>query len=108
MFRVTRGKQLHHATIIRPVFTVQIPGHGNGQRYFSIKRLGFDEAFIQAVNDYCLIHGLDDQEKLLLLTLKPKQELFTHTLRLGLLKRGLIITESQVRGMLALDHGRAA
>lgn len=106
MFLVARGKQPHHATSINPVFVEQMPGYGKGQRYYSIKRRGFDEAFSQAVDYYGLIHGLDDQEKNILLTLKPKRDLFINTLRLGLLKRGIIITASQVKGMLEQGEGK--
>ncbi|MDX1296653.1 MAG: hypothetical protein R3260_00220 [Pseudomonas sp.] len=105
MFRVARGKQPHHASVIKPVFVVQMPGYGKGQRDFSIKRLGFDEAFNQAVDYYCLIHGLDDQEQIILLGLKPSPDLFIHTLRLSLLKRGFIITAAEVQAMLNQGEG---
>lgn len=100
MFRVRRAKPPGLATSVDPVFVVQMPGYGRGQRDFSAARLRINGAFSQAVDYFALIHRLSDQEKIILLKLKPKPDLFVHSLRLGLLKRGIIITAARVEGML--------
>lgn len=100
LLRVKRGKKAHCRDTITPVFVVSLPGYGKGQRIFSLRQLGLDEAFAQAVDYYCRIHGLTNEEKNILLKLKPAPELFTYTLRLNLLKRGIIITAAEVADII--------
>lgn len=100
MFSVHRGAKAHHSTIIRPVFRVPFPGYGAGHRQFSVARLGLTAAFEQAVDFYSQIHCLTNEEKISLLNLVPSVHLFSHTLRIALLKRGLVITQEEVEHMI--------
>ncbi len=100
LLRVKRGKKAHCRDTITPVFVVSLPGYGKGNRTFSLRELGLNEAFRQAVDYYCLVHGLTNEEKNILLKLKPKPDLFIHTLRLNLLKRGTIITAAEVADII--------
>ncbi|HCU2480910.1 TPA: hypothetical protein OUK43_000393 [Pseudomonas aeruginosa] len=99
-FRVNRPRKENQQGLITPVFAVCIPGYGKGQKLFSIRKLGLDAAFTEAVDYYCHIHALTNEEINILLKLKPKPELFIHTLRLNLLKRGIIITAAEVAQLM--------
>ena len=43
-----------------------------------------------------MVYNLNDREQEIVLAKKPSRDLFVHTLRLGLLKRGHIITAAEV------------
>lgn len=105
-FRVKQSRRTGGETSVSPVFVVQMPGYGRGQKDFPINRLGYDTAFRQAAEYYALIHDLNEPEKKLLSGLKPLRDLFIHTLRLGLLRRGIIITAARVEGMLTGEQSR--
>ena len=98
--RVGRGKAAHHTGFITPVFVVQKPGHGVGERMFSIRKLGYDEAFSQAADYYALVNGLSEAELAAVRRLKPERKLFTETLRLGLVDRGVKMSEQAMRELL--------
>ena len=97
---VKRGSKAHHATTITPCFVVSNPGYGQGHKNFVTTALGFDGAFSAAVEHFCRLHNLSDEERAVIVLLKPDQELFTDTLRFGLLRRGIPITESEVKSKL--------
>jgi hypothetical protein len=82
--RVGQGKAAHHTGYVSPMFVVQMPGHGVGEKRYSIRKLGFDAAFTQAVEFYALVNGLTEAEKTSVMQLKPARELFTDTLRQAL------------------------
>lgn len=98
--RVGRGKAAHHTGFVSPVFVVQKPGHGVGERMFSIRKLGYDEAFSQAADYYALVNGLSEAELAAVRRLKPERKLFTETLRLGLVDRGVMMSEPAMRELL--------
>tara|TARA_R110002124_G_scaffold128157_19_gene288732 strand:+ start:28345 stop:28929 length:585 start_codon:yes stop_codon:yes gene_type:complete len=102
--RVGRGRKPEHRTYITPSFIVTIPGYGKGQKEFSIRKLGFDYAYQEAVNFYSKLHNLTIAETSLLMKLKPNQKLFTFTLRLDLLKKGTIVTEAYIKNILKLQN----
>jgi len=99
-FIVDSSRQAHSRARIRPVFVSQIPGYGRGQKTFSILALGYDSAFEQAVEHYVAMHDLSGQERQQVLKVKPRRELFIHTLRMGLFNRGIIYTAAEVRAMV--------
>lgn len=104
VFRVERGRKAHYGTYITPMFVVQVPGHGAGERRFSIPKLGFDDAFTQAVDYYSAVNGISETERNYLLSLKPGAELFTGVLLDGLNHKGMAITAEQVRVMLGIKE----
>ncbi len=99
-FNVKRGKKAHHATTITPCFIVSNPEYGKGHTTFVTTTMGFDAAFIAAVEHFGRIHALSPEELAVIVSLKPDQELFTDTLRFGLLRRGIPFTESEVKSKL--------
>ncbi|TWI45110.1 hypothetical protein IQ22_04663 [Pseudomonas duriflava] len=99
-FKVGRGRKDHYGTYITPCFVVANPGYGKGEKRFLTSVYGFDGAFAAAADHYCKVYNLNDQELELVLAKKPSRDLFVHTLRLGLLKRGHIITAAEVARQL--------
>jgi hypothetical protein len=99
--KVERGRKAHYGTYITPCFAVTIPGYGRGQKNFLTTTLGFDRAYAEAVDCYCRLHDLSETERAVVLSLKPSKQLFTETLRLGLIRRGITISEAQVEAKLA-------
>jgi len=101
MFRIGKPRHADEAATATPVFVVRFPGYGRGQKEFRISQLGYDCAFSQAIEYYAHIHCLSEAEKKILSGLKPHPDLFLHTLRLELLRRGIIITAARVERMLS-------
>jgi hypothetical protein len=99
-FRVERGRKSHHGTYVTPCFIVGYPGYGKGQQVFATTVHGFNGAFEKAVDLFCEIHQLSARERVSLMRKRPTKNLFCHTLRLKLLKKGHIITEAEVKGKL--------
>ncbi|EMM5101432.1 hypothetical protein ACK249_006295 [Pseudomonas aeruginosa] len=99
-FRVERGRKSHYGTYVTPCFIVGYPGYGKGQQVFATTVHGFNGAFEKAVDLFCDIHLLSASERESLMRRRPAKTLFCHTLRLNLLKKGLIITEAEVKGKL--------
>ncbi|MBF8643076.1 hypothetical protein [Pseudomonas luteola] len=95
-FKVERGRKGHYGTYITPCFVVANSGYGKGEARFLTSVHGFDGAFAAAAEHYCKVYSLNDEERKILLAKKPSRDLFVHTLRLGLLKRGHIITAAEV------------
>jgi hypothetical protein len=104
-FRVERGRKAHYGTYITPRFTVNKPGHGAGSKSFATTLLGYDKAFANAVEYYCLLHGMTDKERRHVLGLKPDPALFTETLRIKLLSRGIVISREEVQAKLGVLQG---
>jgi hypothetical protein len=100
-FRVERGRKAHYGTYITPCFSVTIPGYGKGQRNFLTTRLGFDGAFMAAVECYCHVHDLTLAERSTVLAMKPSRRLFSDTLRFDLHRRGIPISEAEVIAKLS-------
>lgn len=99
-FRVDRGRKSHYGTYVTPCFFVGFPGYGKGQKIFATTVHGFDGAFDKAVDLFCKIHGLTDEERAQIMRKRPVKDVFCHDLRLGLLNKGHIITASEVMGKL--------
>ncbi len=101
--KVERGRKAHYGTYVTPSFVVGIPGHGKGQHSFATTKLGFDCAYDAAVDCFCRLHCLSATDRDYLLSLKPSRELFTDTLRLELLKRGVQVGRDEIKGKLQVN-----
>jgi len=97
---VEKTRLQEYRPLIRPVFVSHIPGYGRGQKTFPIKTLGYDAAFEQAVAHYVTIHALSELEAQQVRRVKPRRDLFVHTLRLELLNRGIIYTAAELQAMV--------
>lgn len=98
--RVEKGRKAHYLTYITPCFIVTIPGYGKGEKRFVTTTYGLDWAFEEATSLFSNLHGLSPAERAAVRLMKPDAEMFTSTLRVGLLKRGIIISESEIQAKL--------
>lgn len=64
-------------TYFAPCFLVTKPGYGNGDIVFRISTHGYAEAYEKAVEKYCEIHDLTDEQYVELLDRMPSTEVFT-------------------------------
>jgi len=100
--RVEKGRKAHYLTYITPCFIVTIPGYGKGERRFVTTTHGLDWAFEEATTYFSNLHGLTPAERAAVQLMKPDAEMFTSTLRIGLLKRGINVSESEIQAKLHL------
>ncbi|MFK4131924.1 hypothetical protein ACI2KR_06470 [Pseudomonas luteola] len=104
-FKIERGRKSksYDRPRITPCFIVPNPGHGNGDKKFLTTVHGFDGAFNAAAQHYCELHELEPHEKKIIFSKKPDKELFIYTLRLGLLKKGIIVTAAEIEAKLEIS-----
>ncbi|WP_439953231.1 hypothetical protein, partial [Escherichia coli] len=83
-------------TYFAPCFLVTKPGYGNGDIAFRISTHGYAEAYEKAVEKYCEIHDLTDEQYVELLDRMPSTEVFTGYLLNALLMRGHRATKAEI------------
>lgn len=87
-------------TYFAPCFLVTKPGYGNGDIVFRISTHGYAEAYEKAVEKYCEIHDLTDEQYVELLDRMPSTEVFTGYLLNALLIRGHRATKAEILSKL--------
>ncbi len=89
-------------TYFAPCFLVTKPCYGNGDIVFRISTHGYAEAYEKAVEKYCEIHDLTDEQYVELLDRMPSTEVFTGYLLNALLIRGHRATKAEILSKLGL------
>jgi hypothetical protein len=87
-------------TYFTPCFLVTKPGYGNGDIAFRVSTHGYNEAYEKAVETYCEIHNLTDEQYVELLDRMPSKEVFTGYLLDALLMRGHRATKAEILSKL--------
>ncbi|WP_387489121.1 hypothetical protein [Photorhabdus sp. RM96S] len=88
-------------TYFTPCFLVTKPGYGNGDIAFRISTHGYAEAYEKAVEKYCEIHDLTNEQYVELLDRMPSKDVFTGYLLNALLMRGHIATQEEILSKLS-------
>lgn len=87
-------------TYFTPCFLVTKPGYGNGDIAFRVSTHGYNEAYEKAVETYCEIHNLTDEQYVELLGRMPSKDVFTGCLLDAILKRGHRATKAEIQSKL--------
>lgn len=83
-------------TYFTPCFLVKKPGYGNGDISFRTAVHGYRKAFEKAVDKYCELHDLTDEQRNNLLGCMPGKEVFTEYLFNTILLRGHQIRKEEL------------